>query len=74
MIDAQVGRLGRCLGCGKQAEAIVQLGATMRDLLRLCIDEGILVVTTDTTGSENLRLNRTHPAVENGLSETAQLR
>jgi hypothetical protein len=45
-----------------------------RDLLRLCIDEGILVVTTDTTGSENLRLNRSHPAVENGLSETAQLR
>jgi len=45
-----------------------------RDLLRLCIDEGILVVTTDVTGSENLRLNRTHPAVENGLSETAQLR
>lgn len=44
-----------------------------RDLLRLCIDEGILVVTTDSTGSENLRLNRSHPAVENGLSETAQL-
>ncbi|MGH2514349.1 MAG: NYN domain-containing protein [Ktedonobacterales bacterium] len=44
-----------------------------RDLLRVCIDEGILVITTDMTGSENLRLNRSHPAVENGLSETAQL-
>ena len=44
-----------------------------RDLLRLCIDEGILVVTTDVTGSENLRLNRSHPAVEAGLNETAQL-
>ena len=44
-----------------------------RDLLRLCIDEGILVVTTDATGSENLRLNRSHPAVEAGLSETGQM-
>jgi len=35
-----------------------------RDLLRVCIDEGILHVTTDPTGSENLRLNRQHPAVE----------
>lgn len=35
-----------------------------RDLLRICIDEGILHVTTDPTGSENLRLNRQHPAVE----------
>ena len=42
-----------------------------RDLLRYCIDEGILVVTTDQTGSENLRLNRQHPAVEPVLNETA---
>jgi hypothetical protein len=42
-----------------------------RDLLRICIDEGILIVTTDTTGSENLRLNRNHPGVEAGLSENA---
>ena len=42
-----------------------------RDLLRICIDEGILVVTTDQTGSENLRLNRQHPAVEPVLNETA---
>lgn len=41
-----------------------------RDLLRVCIDEGILVVQTDPTGSENLRLNRTHPAVDGVLSET----
>jgi hypothetical protein len=42
-----------------------------RDLLRTCIDEGILIVTTDVTGSENLRLNRTHPAVEPVLNESA---
>ncbi len=42
-----------------------------RDLLRICIDEGILIVTTDVTGSENLRLNRTHPSVEAVLNETA---
>jgi hypothetical protein len=42
-----------------------------RDLLRICIDEGILIVTTDVTGSENLRLNRNHPAVDAGLNETA---
>src|SRR5258708_2215844 len=35
-----------------------------RDLLRICIDDGILSVMTDSTGSENLRLNRQHPAVE----------
>jgi len=42
-----------------------------RDLLRICIDEGILIVTTDTTGSENLRLNRNHPSVEAGMNENA---
>ncbi|HKV84303.1 MAG TPA: NYN domain-containing protein [Ktedonobacterales bacterium] len=42
-----------------------------RDLLRICIDEGILIVTTDVTGSENLRLNRNHPAVDSVLNETA---
>jgi hypothetical protein len=39
--------------------------------LRICIDEGILIVTTDTTGSENLRLNRNHPSVEAGMNENA---
>ena len=38
-----------------------------RDLLRECIDEGILLVMTDPTGSENLRLNRQHPAVDTVL-------
>lgn len=42
-----------------------------RDLLRLCIDEGILLIMTDPTGSENLRLNRQHPAVDAGLNEAA---
>jgi hypothetical protein len=41
-----------------------------RDLLRICIDEGILIVGTDPTGSENLRLNRSHPAVEPVLNES----
>ncbi|HKT38374.1 MAG TPA: NYN domain-containing protein [Ktedonobacterales bacterium] len=40
-----------------------------RDLLRACIDENILHLTTDMTGSENLRLNRQHPAVEAVLNE-----
>ena len=42
-----------------------------RDLLRDCIDEGMLNVMTDPTGSENLRLNRAHPIVEAVLSATA---
>ncbi|HEX6818365.1 MAG TPA: NYN domain-containing protein [Ktedonobacterales bacterium] len=42
-----------------------------RDLLRICIDEGILIVTTDMTGSENLRLNRSHPSVDAVLNEAA---
>ena len=41
-----------------------------RDLLRCCIDEGILIVQTDPTGSENLRLNRSHPSVEAVLTES----
>ncbi len=42
-----------------------------RDLLRVCVDEGILNLTLDQTGSENLRLNRDHPAVTAVLSESA---
>jgi hypothetical protein len=42
-----------------------------RELLRECIDEGMLNVMTDPTGSENLRLNRTHPVVEAILAATA---
>jgi NYN domain len=41
-----------------------------RDLLRECIDEGMLNVMTDPTGSENLRLNRAHPVVEAVLATT----
>jgi hypothetical protein len=42
-----------------------------RELLRDCIDEGMLNVMTDPSGSENLRLNRSHPIVEAVLSATA---
>jgi hypothetical protein len=42
---------------------------TARDLLRDCIDRGILLMTTDPAGGESLRLNRAHPAVEAALSE-----
>ncbi|MEO7002742.1 MAG: NYN domain-containing protein [Ktedonobacterales bacterium] len=42
-----------------------------RDLLRLCIDEGILSLSTDQLGNENLRLNREHPAVAPVLSDPA---
>jgi uncharacterized LabA/DUF88 family protein len=42
-----------------------------RDLLRLCIDDGILILGTDASGSENLRLNRDHPVVVTVLSESA---
>lgn len=42
---------------------------TARDLLRDCIDRGILLMTTDPAGSETLRLNRSHPAVETVLNE-----
>lgn len=40
-----------------------------RDLLRQCVDDGILLLTTDAMGGENLRLNREHPAVVSGVSE-----
>jgi uncharacterized LabA/DUF88 family protein len=42
-----------------------------RELLRMCIERGILTVGTDQTGSESLRLNRIHPAVETVLNEQA---
>jgi uncharacterized LabA/DUF88 family protein len=43
---------------------------TARELLRDCIDRGILLMTTDPAGGESLRLNRSHPAVDTVLSET----
>jgi uncharacterized LabA/DUF88 family protein len=42
---------------------------TARDLLRDCVDRGILLMTTDPAGGESLRLNRSHPAVETALNE-----
>lgn len=41
-----------------------------RDLLRICIEDGILFQTADPVNGENLRLNREHPAVLTVLSET----
>jgi uncharacterized LabA/DUF88 family protein len=34
-----------------------------RDLLRICVEDGILSQTSDPINGENLRLNRDHPAV-----------
>ncbi len=42
-----------------------------RDLLRVCVDDGILHMTVDPMGGENLRLNREHPCVTEVLGETA---
>ncbi|HKF37174.1 MAG TPA: NYN domain-containing protein, partial [Ktedonobacteraceae bacterium] len=35
-----------------------------RELLNTCIQQGILLVQTDATGAEDLRLNRAHPGVD----------
>jgi hypothetical protein len=40
-----------------------------RELLNTCIQQGILLVQTDPTGSEDLRLNRSHPGVEEILKQ-----
>jgi uncharacterized LabA/DUF88 family protein len=40
-----------------------------RDLLRLCLDENILIMGKDSMGGENLILNREHPAVLAVLEE-----
>src|SRR5262245_19324628 len=40
-----------------------------RDLLRLCLDENILIMGKDAMGGENLILNREHPAVSAVLEE-----
>jgi uncharacterized LabA/DUF88 family protein len=40
-----------------------------RDLLRLCLDENILIMGKDSMGGENLILNREHPAVVAVLEE-----
>jgi hypothetical protein len=38
-----------------------------RELLNTCIQQGILLVQTDSTGAEDLRLNRAHPGVDEVL-------
>jgi uncharacterized LabA/DUF88 family protein len=40
-----------------------------RDLLNTCIQQNILVVQTDSTGAEDLRLNRMHPDVDEVLKQ-----
>lgn len=40
-----------------------------RELLNTCIQQGILLVQTDSTGAEDLRLNRVHPGVDEVLKQ-----
>lgn len=40
-----------------------------RELLNICIQQGILLVQTDSTGAEDLRLNRLHPGVDDVLKQ-----
>ncbi|QBD79363.1 NYN domain-containing protein [Ktedonosporobacter rubrisoli] len=40
-----------------------------RELLNTCIQQGILLVQTDPTGAEDLRLNRLHPGVDEVLKQ-----
>jgi uncharacterized LabA/DUF88 family protein len=40
-----------------------------RELLHSCIQQGILLLQTDATGAEDLRLNRAHPEVEEVLKQ-----
>jgi hypothetical protein len=43
-----------------------------RELLNICIQEKILLAQQDSSGSEDLRLNRTHPQVEEILRQLAR--
>jgi len=40
-----------------------------RELLNTCIQQSILLVQTDSTGAEDLRLNRSHPGVDEVLKQ-----
>jgi uncharacterized LabA/DUF88 family protein len=40
-----------------------------RELLNACIQQGILLLQTDPTGAEDLRLNRMHPGVDEVLKQ-----
>ncbi len=42
---------------------------TARELLNACIQQNILFVQTDASGAEDLRLNRTHPGVDEVLKQ-----
>lgn len=43
-----------------------------RDLLQICVQQGILILQTDNNGNEDLRLNRAHPQVDSALAAAAQ--
>lgn len=40
-----------------------------RELLNICIQQNVLLVQTDATGAEDLRLNRMHPGVDEVLKQ-----
>jgi hypothetical protein len=40
-----------------------------RELLNTCVQQGILLVQTDSSGAEDLRLNRAHPGVDEVLKQ-----
>ena len=40
-----------------------------RELLNTCIQQNILLLHTDSTGAEDLRLNRSHPGVDEVLKQ-----
>ncbi len=40
-----------------------------RELLNTCVQQGILLVQTDNSGAEDLRLNRAHPGVDEVLKQ-----
>ena len=40
-----------------------------RELLNMCVQQGILLLQTDSTGAEDLRLNRAHPGVDEVLKQ-----
>jgi hypothetical protein len=43
-----------------------------RELLQTCVQQGILILSTDAEGNEDLRLNRANPVVESVLANTLQ--
>ena len=40
-----------------------------RELLNACIQQGVLILQTDSSGAEDLRLNRAHPGVDEVLKQ-----